>query len=366
MISRRTAFLLPLAAAACRRRATGFPGYAFVANRGENSVAAIDLTNFTVARRIRLQAAPGQVLANAARHAIYVAAPERGVIYEFDSAVLALKRQVAIAGVLVDARFSAGDESMWVLARAPHALVQVALDRFSIERRIALPGAPDSFDLDRTGHRAVVSLPDMHSIALVDLAKPAVERVTEAGGDPRTVLFRLDGLQIMVANRSERMITIADAKDAGVVVRLRLPVAPEHLCVKADGGQVFVSGEGMDAVAVVYPYRTEVNETVLAGHSPGAMAISSQPELLFVANPESGDVTVLDVETLNVVAAVQVGQDPCYISFTPDSQYALVVDRRSGDLAVIRIPAIRQSRSKTAALFTMVPVGSEPVGVAVL
>jgi len=121
----------------------------------------------------------------------------------------------------------------------------------------------------------------------------------------------------------------------------------------------------MDAVVVIRPYETEVAETKLAGKAPGAMAISLKSEYLFVANPESGDVTVLEVDTRNVIASISVGQEPSFITFTPDNQYALVLNHRSGDLAVIRIRSITQNRSKTAPLFTMIPVGSGPVCAAV-
>ena len=122
-------------------------------------------------------------------------------------------------------------------------------------------------------------------------------------------------------------------------------------------------------MVVVYPYLTEVAETVLAGKAPGEMAVSMvNPEYLFVANPESGDVTVLEVYSRDVLAAVKVGQEPCYITFTPDYQYALVVNHGSGDLAVIRLAAITkngvQRRSRTAPLFTMIPVGVGPLSVA--
>ena len=69
MTTNRRAFLLGgVAALGCgRRRATGFPGYAFVANAGEQSVAAVDLMDFSVVRQIRLSAAPDWVTAHAAR-----------------------------------------------------------------------------------------------------------------------------------------------------------------------------------------------------------------------------------------------------------------------------------------------------------
>jgi len=60
MLNRRT-FLVAAAGAgwACKQRGTGFPGYVFVANAGERSVAAVDLNRFAVARQIHLENAPG-------------------------------------------------------------------------------------------------------------------------------------------------------------------------------------------------------------------------------------------------------------------------------------------------------------------
>jgi DNA-binding beta-propeller fold protein YncE len=112
----------------------------------------------------------------------------------------------------------------------------------------------------------------------------------------------------------------------------------------------------------VFPFTTEIGETLLAGNAPGAMAISAAPEYLFVANPTEGRITILDIVSRKLVGIVSVGQEPGSILFTPDRQYALVLNRKSGDVAVIRMDLIRGQRNKTAPLFTMIPVGSRPVG----
>jgi YVTN family beta-propeller protein len=373
MIDRRQFLLGSAATAGCwRRRATGFPGYAFVANGGERSVAAVDLTSFSVTRQIELEAAPTQVVARAGQRRVYALAPQSATIYEIDAADLAVKRKLSLGGMAVSIRLEPGENTLWVLCRSPHMLIRVALEhaKFQAASHLKLPGEPEDFDLSRDGRLAVVSFPQMRSVALFDLAKPALVNVAHAGDDPRVALFRSDGRQVLVANRSARMLTVLDVKTGGTLVKLPLPVEPENFCVKADGGQIFITGKGMDAVVVVHPYVTEVAETVLAGHAPGAVAISAAPEYLFAANPESGDVTVLDVATRDVLAAVKVGQEPCFITFTPDDQYALVVNHRSGDLAVVRLATITQGgsqrRSRTAPLFTMVPVGVGPVSAAVV
>jgi YVTN family beta-propeller protein len=372
MIHRRQFLLGSAATAGCSGpRATGFPGYAFVANGGEHSVAAVDLTKFSVARQIQLEAAPNQVVARQEQRQVYALAPQSATIYEIDAVDLAVKRKLSLGGTAVSMRLEPGNNALWVLCRSPQMLIRVplGLEKFQAASRVKLPGEPEDFDLSRDGRLAVVSLPQMRSVALIDLTKPALLNVAHAGDDPRRALFRSDGGQVLVANRSARMLTVLDVKTGGTLVKLPLPVEPENFCVKADGGQIFITGKGMDAVVVVHPYWTEVAETVLAGHAPGAVAISAAPEYLFAANPESGDVTVLEVASRDVLAAVKVGQEPCFITFTPDNQYALVVNHRSGDLAVIRLATITQGgsqrRSRTAPLFTMVPVGVGPVSAVV-
>ena len=53
-------------------------GYAFVANQGEQSIAVVDLTTFSVARQIRLEAAPSAIAADGQRRAVYVLAHKKG------------------------------------------------------------------------------------------------------------------------------------------------------------------------------------------------------------------------------------------------------------------------------------------------
>jgi YVTN family beta-propeller protein len=100
-------------------------------------------------------------------------------------------------------------------------------------------------------------------------------------------------------------------------------------------------------------------------HPTMAEAVGEDTDYLLVSNPQSGELTIIDIDTHSVVAIVAVGREPGYIAVTPDRQYALVLNRASGDMAVIRIAAIAAKRSKSAPLFTMIPVGSKPVAAAV-
>jgi YVTN family beta-propeller protein len=262
--------------------------------------------------------------------------------------------------------------ALWILYRDPAALVELPFDTLRPGRRIHFPAPPDSFDLG-DGNRAAVAIRQNRTIALVSLERAAVESTISTQNEPAFVLFRSDGKALVTGEAGERRLTIFDVPGGKIIVTLPLAIEPKHICVSADNGQMFLSGEGMDAVAILFPYDTEIWQTVLAGRAPGAMAATNtRPPYLLVANPEANRITVLNVDTQTLAAVVEVGQSPCQIVLTPDNQWALVVNENSGDLAVIRVASLNAAQServlhyKTAPIFTMVRVGERPVSAAVV
>jgi YVTN family beta-propeller protein len=194
------------------------------------------------------------------------------------------------------------------------------------------------------------------------------------GTRPSIAGFRKDG-KLLVVGSADRSITMVDVASGKMVVRLPLPLEPLNFCFLPDGGQLFITGPGMDGVVIVLPFSTEVGETILAGRAPGPMATWTAPpySYLFVSNSETGDVTVLDIDTRKLVVVVHTGGEPKQILFTPDNQYALVLNHRSGDMAVVRMAGFTSARGaawaqryKTGALFTVIPVGARQVGAAVV
>jgi YVTN family beta-propeller protein len=378
LISRRALLVSSAAAAACTRpKAQRFFGYCFVANRDSRSIGVVDLTRFRTRLQIPLDAAPSQVLGRPKTTQAYVLAPANGTIYEIEAGLLTITRRVRAGNTAIAMHLSRDGKALWVLYRDPAGLVEIPFENMRPGRRIRLSAAPVDFDLSRETDDACVVSTSARTIAVVSLAQSTVSRIIQAATEPCIARFRLDGSQLIAGSRPDRSLTIYDVPTGKTVVRLPLSIAPREFCFTADGGHLYVSGDGMDAVVSVFPYRTEVWETLLAGHAPGAMAIAESdrpPAYLLVANPDADRVTVLDVETGNLVALVQVGQEPRQIVITPDNEYALVLNEKSGDMAVIRIFSLggnqvggdRVKRYKSAPLFTMIPVGERPVSAAVV
>jgi len=378
-ISRRSVLLGAAATLGCgHKKARAFFGFCFVANQESRSIAVVDLTRFRVRKHIPLDAAPAAVVAAPHRPRVYVLAPDNGTVYEIEADSLAVTRRARVGRQAATMQISPSNDSLWVLSREPAELVELPFDKFQPARRIVLPAPGDAFDLSRE-KLAAVAMCQARSIALAALSTAKIDRVISTESEPSLVRFQGDGARVLVGSTSERLLTIFDVATGKTVVRLPLPLEPREFCFKSDGGQLFISGDGMDAVVIVYPYRTEVAETMLAGRAPGGMAVASMPqsqsEYLIVTNPETDTLTVLDFDNpgKKLVAVVKVGQRPRRVVVTPgENPYALVLNEQSGDLAVVRVMALAVSpdgkprRYQTAPLFTMVPTGAKPVDAAVL
>jgi len=366
VISRRALLALPIFAACSRRRGgAGFRGYAFVANEESQAIAAVDLEALAVARHIPLNGSPSSVISTAKRPFVYALTPANGTVHEIEVDRLSFNRRLAVASSALTIQVAPDDSALYVLAREPQSLIRVALDTFKLEWRMPLPRDPLDFALTADGKTAAVSFTS--GVRLVDLAS---RKLAAAAGEGEfgAVRFLPDSRTLIAADRGERRLSLYDVPSARLITHLPLAVRPDHLYLTGGEGpgsnQLFITGEGMDAVVVVYPYHTpEVAETVLAGHAPGPMAASLA--YLFVASPGSGDVNILEINSRKVVAVASVGADPGFIAVTPDDQYALVLNRKSGDVAVLRVGAITKNRDRRASLLTVIPVGSRPVSAAV-
>jgi YVTN family beta-propeller protein len=352
-----------------RGERVSYNGQVFVANFDGRALAVVDLAAFAAVRHIPLEDAPRLVITHPALPFVYAAAGDRMIQVHSDR--LEMVKSVRLPAPATELAFAADGQMLYALLPEANAIVKLSARDMKEAARIALPAEPGRFAFTANGKWVAATLPSTGALALVDLAQGKVRDTANIGGQPWTVRFRKDEQMLVVGDRAGRAAVMVDLAAAPrVAVRVPLGLEPLQLREKADGGQMFFSGPGSDSVVTLYPFHTEVGSTTLAGRAPGVMAISESPEYLFIANPPTSTMTILNVATQRVMATVDVGRDPVHISVTPDDEYVLVLNHASGDMSVIDIPALAgpalaNRRNKAAALLTQVAVGSGPVSATV-
>ncbi len=363
-LSRReflTASAAAIAAACGRKRATRYRGWLFVAARGEKSVAGADLAFFRRVKSIPLEHAPEQLLFAGGR--VLALCHDGQCLTAIDPAQFRVVGKIGLPAKPVAARLSRGGASAIILADEANALLAVDLSTGKVTARLPLPGAAS--DLDINAGQAAVAIPARNTILRVNLPDLKLTGTTDVGVPCGVLRFRKDGETILAGAAASREIVSIDCATGRLLARLPLPIAPTQFCFNTDGGQMFVTGAGEDAVAIVDPFQNEVDQTVLAGRTPYAMAVSDQRNLLFVTNLESGDLTILDIETRAPAASVHVGENPGEVVLTPDGEYALVLDRRTGNVSVVRIPTVLDhnpgalGKVQAKPLFTVFPTAPD-------
>lgn len=368
MDSRRHFFATGVAAclAACSRKLSkGFPGYAFVANSDGQAVAAVDLEAFAVIRHIRLDANPTHVATHPSRPRVYALTPRSATIHEIATETLEVTRRLRLPANPAAIRVAPDGSALWVLCPEQRQVLRVSPVSLQVEHRIGVAGVPTAIDFapedNATRGLVAVSLGEAGSVALIDGATAKVRQTVSLGGALGEIRFRKDGAHLLALHRGENMLSQYDLRAGRCAVRLPLAVRPGHVCLKPDGGEIYITGEGADALVTVYPFRTEVRGTLLAGRAPGFVAATKSR--IFVANPGTNDVSIVDSLNQRVVAVARVGKDPCFIALTPDDRFALVLGRQSGDMAVLRVEPLEAKRSASAPVAPsfMIPVGSAPV-----
>ncbi len=255
------------------RKGTGFPGFAIVASEAEHTLSAISLERFRVTRQLRLEAAPSQVAAIAKPDFVLCLLPSRGTLLAIDNEAVAVRQKVRVADESLTMRLDDDGKRVWILNKSPNTLVAVDLATFKPGARIRLPGTPASVDFRyKTG---AVSLPAQGAIAVIE--DDRVARTISPGIAPEMICFRPDGKAVIAGDPEGQMLAVGDPATGQLIVRLPLPLKPRRYCYNSDFGQLFISGEGMDAVSIVSPYQTEVSETILAGRSPAGMVAMPDP-----------------------------------------------------------------------------------------
>jgi YVTN family beta-propeller protein len=358
LFSRRS-LLAGLTVSACgRKRATRYQGWLFVAGGDQKEIAVADLASFRRVATIPLPMAPEQLFQSRGR--VYATCPNGRAILEIDVERFRVAGRIGLPGKPVAIRL-VPDSMAIVLADEPGALLRVDLTSKRVTARLTLPAAPG--DLDVNGPLAAITIPSRNAILRTSVPDLKLGGATNVGVPCGAVRFRRDGKTILAGAAAAHEIVTIDALSGKFLTRLPLPVSPSRFCFNADGGQMFVTGTGQDALAVVSPFQNEIAETILAGRTPYGMAVFEPRNLLFVTNPGSGDLTIIDIETRGVFASVHVGETPGDILLTPDGEYALVMDQHSGNVSVVRMATVLDHKTRTnsppAPLFTVFPTAAD-------
>ncbi len=374
--SSRRAFLAAAGAAAVsgfsacsQQRAKRYRAWLFMASAAEKAIDIADLAEFKHSGSIPLSGIPNQVLS--ARGKLYVVCSAERTIVRIDPFNRKITGRIGVGGTIASAALTSDGAVLALALSQPPAVVLIDTATDAITHRVVLPHPAKSI---AAATKQVAALLDSGDLARVSVPEGALLGVNSSGsGSSTAIAYRKDGQTLFVASPDARQIVSFDAITGAMLARLPVPIRPARFCPSGDGGQVFITGADLDARLVIFsPYQNEIDETFYAGHSLYGMAVAPVRNILFLSNPDAGDVTIVDIETRKIISSVSMGGKPreILIAASPDGktleEYAFVVDGETGDISVIHIPVVvRKSRDAIIAeppkpVFAVIRSGAQP------
>jgi YVTN family beta-propeller protein len=377
--------LLCTALAGCTRRhfpkyPSYYREYAYVINGGSNTVSVLDLVNMRPDRTIAVGANPSGIAINPARNEVYAVNTGNGTGNGTVSVIDAEKNSVATTipvhrepyFIDVDAQGKRG----YVANAGSNNVSVIDLANRRVIATIGVGEAPGLARISPDGGSLVVTNRASGSVSLVDPHTFKVRSVFSGCPQATDAVILPDSSKTFVAcSGGHQVVAIGLARPAStnesehedrVLAFLDVGKTPVHLAMKPDGGEIFVSNFDSDTISEIATGANEVGGAYLVATHPSGGIVSADNSTLWISNFNANTIGVYSIDDGKLVNTINVGDGPDQLALAGNGFLLLAVDARSGDVSAVRtISYAPNGTIHSGSLFTMLPAGMHPNGIAI-
>src|ERR1700676_1996489 len=339
--------------------------FAYVTNGASNTVSVLDVVNMRLDREVLVGQNPVAVAASAGRPEVYVvnagAARGQGSLSILNAENNTVAATIPLHGQPISIDLDDAHDLAYIANSLSNTISVVDLKSRREVAQIGTGEQPAEPRVAPAGTTIVVPHRGGNSLSIIDAASHRVRAIFEGCPGAGDVVILPDSSKTFAACSGGHQLLAIGLERGQQPDRLEaildVGLAPAHLALKPDGGELFASNSLSDTISEVYPSTDEVSGAYLMGDNPVRGLVSSDNSLVYVANLSAQDVTIYAIEDGKRAGSIHVGDGPAAMAFSSEGHLLFVVDTRSGDVAVVR--------TLSHALFTMLPTGHGPNAIAV-
>ena len=190
------------------------------------------------------------------------------------------------------------------------------------------------------------------SLTVIDLTKRTVRATIDLVPNrrPHGIHFLGDGKRLAITAEMEQKLLIVDIEQQKVVMTIPTNARTSHMVVVApDGKRAFTSNITGGSVSVLDLDTGKLLSVIPTDKGCEGIAWRPGTRELWVTNREADTLSVIDTDTLTVVAKLACGVFPLRIAFTKNGRHALVACTRSNAVAIIDADARKETQRVTLA-----------------
>ncbi|MDA8018730.1 MAG: hypothetical protein MPN21_14910 [Thermoanaerobaculia bacterium] len=290
--------------------------FAYVSEVG--GIAVIDVTTRTVVDMVATGSIPTGVAVNPEGTRVYVASAGLGRLAVIDTATNTVVTTVAVPspfGVVT----SPDGSRVYVVSLDDDALYEIDATSNLPVAITAVGQNPTRVDVTPDGLYLYVTNGSDDTVSVIDSVTRFVVDTIAVGVSPEGVTVGPDG-RAYVVNSGSESVSVIDTDTNSVVdeVLLGAGTVPNFARFGADGLRAYVTDQA-GTVLVIDATTNTVADTVAVGSSPFGLAVIPGGTELYVADPDSDEVSVIDTTTNMVIDAIPLGEEsfPRHIAIGP-------------------------------------------------
>jgi YVTN family beta-propeller protein len=266
---------------------------------------------------------------------------------------------VVLLGVAPTAR-GAEDPVLLVANKNGNSLYVVDATSLSVTDSVATGEGPHEVAAAPEARRAYVANYAAGTISVID-----VDEGTERDRWAVDGYSRLHGIavgpaeeHVYVTAEAQQAVLEIDAASGDVRRVFETGKDGTHmLAVASHGNSLFATSIGSGTASKIDLDPGEVHTHTETGDGAEGVAVTPTDEAVWVTNRADDTVSILDVETADVVNSVSVSGFPIRVDFSPDGRHGVVSAPRAGAVALFNAEDARVS--------ARLDVGEKPIGVLV-
>lgn len=248
-----------------------------------------------------------------------------------------------------------------------HTLTVIDLTSQSIVKTIDLEKyhRPHGIVFMPDGKRVVVTVEVEQKLLVVNIDSGTVEKAIDTNArTSHMVVLSPDAKRAYVSNIGSGSLTVIDLEAATRIKTIETGEGAEGLDISPDGSEVWVGNRGADTISIVDTNTLMVVETLNCATFPIRLKFTPDGARVLVSNMQSGDVAVIDTKMRSEITRIVMVKDwkpptgqenlfrqgpvPIGILITPDGKHAYVANTNVNLVTVIDLQTLEIINRLTA------------------
>lgn len=287
----------------------------FVLNSLDGDVSVIDPATWTEIKRLPTGREP---------HHLYLTPDEKSVIVAnagADSLTFidprTAEEQRTIRGILDPYHLRFSPDMKWFVTAA-NRLNHIDIYHWdgstpTLAKRIPTSRTPSHLWIDSRSTTVWATMQDSDELVVIDLATQTLKHRVKTGPMPADVFVTPDDKTLLIGltgSDGVEVYDVADGKEPVFVRKIPTGKGAHAFRAAGDGQRVYVSNRVSNTISRINYQTLTVEASFPAPSGPDCMDISSDGKFIMVGSRWAKKLTVIDVETQQIVRQVNVGKSP--------------------------------------------------------